>query len=63
MPIATLSTTTISTASIATIWDTTLGQVNTLIQYVIPYTLPAILILGVLFMMYHFGRRFVGGIR
>jgi len=61
--IATLATTSIALASIHTIWDTTLGQVNTLIQDVIPYTLPAILILGVLFMMYHFGRRFIGGIR
>lgn len=59
----TLATSTVSLASIHTIWDTTIGQVNTLILDVIPYVLPAMLILGVIFIVWHKAAGYIGGLR
>lgn len=60
--IATLATTSITTASVASIWDTTMGQVNTLVLFVLPYIVPAMLLLGVLFAIWHKAKSYVGGI-
>jgi len=58
----TLATTTVTLASVHTIWDTTMGSVNTLVLDLIPYMLPAMLLIGAVFIVWRVGRRYIGGL-
>ncbi len=58
----TLASSTISLASIHTIWDTVIGQVNTLVLDVIPYIVPAMLLLGVVFIVWRKASGYIGGL-
>jgi hypothetical protein len=61
--VTSLASTTISLASVHLIWDNTIGQVNTLVLDVLPYVVPAMLLLGAVFMLWHKAKRYVGGIK
>jgi len=58
----TLATSTIALSNVHTIWDTTIGSVNTLVLDLIPYMLPAMLLLGAVFLVWHVARRYIGGL-
>jgi len=59
----TLATTSISLASVHTIWDGAIGSVNTLVLDVIPYVIPAMLLLAAIFIVWRKATGYVGGIR
>jgi len=61
--VATLASTTISLAVVHTIWDNTIGQVNTLVIDILPYIVPAMLLLAAVFMLWHKAKGYVGGIK
>lgn len=58
----TLATTSVSLASVHTIWDNVIGSVNTLVLDLIPYMVPAMLLLGAIFIVWKVARGYVGGI-
>lgn len=58
-----LATTSVSLASVHTIWDTSIGSVNTLVLDVIPYIIPAMLLLAAIFIVWRKATGYVGGIR
>jgi len=59
----TLATSTINLASVHTVWDGTIGAVNTLVLDIIPYVVPAMLLLGAVFIVWRKARGYVGGLK
>ena len=58
----TLATSSISLASVHTIWDNTIGQVNTLVLDLLPYMVPAMLLLGAVFIVWGVAKGYIGGL-
>jgi len=58
----TLATSTISLATVHTIWDNTAGSVTTLVTDLIPYMLPFMLLMGALFIVWRVARGYIGGL-
>ena len=58
----TLATSTISLASVHIIWDNTVGQVNTLVIDLLPYMVPAMLLLATIFIVWRKAQGYVGGL-
>lgn len=56
----TLATTTLSLASVHTIWDTVTGQVSTVVMDVLPYMIPFMLLVGAVVMLWTHGRKYIG---
>ncbi len=57
-----LATSTISLASVHTIWDNAIGSVNTLVLDLLPYMVPAMLLLGAIFIVWRVAKGYIGGL-
>ena len=58
----TLASSTISLASVRSIWDSTIGSVNTLVLDILPYMVPAMLLLGAVFIVWRVAKGYIGGL-
>lgn len=58
-----LATSTVSLASVHTIWDNAIGSVNTLVLDLLPYMVPAMLLLGAIFIVWRVAKGYIGGLR
>jgi hypothetical protein len=58
----TLATSTISLASVHAIWDNAIGSVNTLVLDLLPYMVPAMLLLGAIFIVWRVAKGYIGGL-
>jgi len=59
----TLATSSVTLASVHTIWDNVIGSVNTLVLDLIPYMVPAMLLLAAIFIVWRVARSYIGGLR
>lgn len=57
-----LATTTITLNSVHIIWDNAIGSVNTLVLDLLPYMVPAMLLLGAIFIVWRTAKSYIGGL-